>query len=69
VTLLETGRLKWAFGLPSGKEFIEELLAFQIRINRRTGRTSYQSGEASVHDDLVLAVAMACWYAEQGNHL
>jgi hypothetical protein len=67
VTLLESGRLKCALGLPFGKEFIEELLVFQLRLNRRTGRASYGSGSGSVHDDLVLAVALACWYGEQSS--
>ena len=67
VTLLESGRLRCALGLPFGKQFIEELLVFQLRLNRRTGRASYGSGSGSVHDDLVLAVALACWYGEQSS--
>jgi hypothetical protein len=67
VALLESGRLQSALGLSFGKEFIDELLAFKMRINRRTSRTTYESGEAAVHDDLVLAVSLACWYGEHGS--
>ena len=66
-TLLESGRLRCALGLPFGKDLIDELLAFKMRINRRTGRATYESGKASVHDDLVLAVSLACWYGEHGG--
>jgi hypothetical protein len=64
VALLESGRFRWAEKLPHGPELIEELLNFGVRINRRTGRDSYEARGTAKHDDLVLAVSLACWYAE-----
>jgi hypothetical protein len=68
-SLLESGRFKWAASLPLGPDFTEELLNFGVRINRRTGRESYAARGSGKHDDLVLAVSLACWYAEQGERL
>jgi hypothetical protein len=62
--LLESGRLRIG-DLPCAEDLILELLQFQVRINRRTKRESYQAGKKNQHDDLVLAVALACWYAER----
>jgi hypothetical protein len=38
-----------------------ELLNFRRKINLRTAHKSYEHGRESDHDDLVLAVALACW--------
>jgi len=62
--LLESGRFRWAESLPLCVDLIEELLNFGVRINRRTGRDSYEARGSAKHDDLVLAVSLACWYAE-----
>jgi hypothetical protein len=63
--LFESGRLRIASDLPRAGDLIQELLGFQVRINRRTKRESYQAGKTNLHDDLVLAVALACWCAER----
>lgn len=63
VTLVESGRLKIATGLPNAPELIDELLGFKIRINRRTRRETYQAGRGTAHDDIVVAVALACFLA------
>ena len=65
VALLEAGHLRCPAGLPHLADFTEELLNFSVRINRRTGRDSYEARGSAKHDDLVLAVSLACWYAEQ----
>lgn len=66
VMLFESGRLKIAGSLPDSAALIEELRNFKVRINRRTRRETYEAGKQSVHDDLVLAVALACWAGERG---
>lgn len=63
--LLQTGRLKVAAGLPEAKALAEELLNFQVRIDPKTAHDSYGTWREGTHDDLVLAVALACWYGER----
>ncbi len=57
----ENGRLKIAQGLPLAGALRGELREFQVRFTAK-GRDSYaaRSGE---HDDLVMAVALAVWFA------
>jgi len=70
VTLVETGRLKIAAGIPNSAELIDELPGFKHRINQRTRRETHEAGTGTVHDDIVIAVALACCYASQStNHL
>ena len=61
--LFQSGRLKVAETLPMAKVFIEELLNFKVKINIQTAHDSYEAWREGVHDDLVLAVALAAWYA------
>jgi hypothetical protein len=37
---------------------------FKVKVNLATGHDSYEAWRESVHDDLVLAVALACWHGE-----
>lgn len=62
--LFQAGRLKVAAKLPQARLFVEELLNFQVKIDLRTAHDSYGAWREGTHDDLVLAVALACWYAE-----
>jgi len=64
VALNQTRRLKVAEGLDLVPALINELVNFKIKVDLTSGHDSYEAWRASVHDDLVLAVAMACWYAE-----
>ncbi len=64
VALYQTRRLKVAEGLDLVPALINELVNFKIKVNLETGHDSYEAWRESVHDDLVLAVAMACWFAE-----
>jgi hypothetical protein len=61
--LLETGRLKFA-DLPEVPALIAEVQAFKVRVSE-SGRDSYGSWRSGTHDDLVLAVSLAVWYAEK----
>ncbi len=64
VALFGGDRLRIAAGLAEGATLVNELLNFKVKINIATGNDSYESWRESTHDDLVLAVAMACWYGE-----
>ncbi len=57
-------RLKIAADLPEGATLINELLNFKIKVNIATGNESFEAWREGVHDDLVLAVAMAVWFGE-----
>jgi len=62
--LLQSGRLKFAEGLPEVPTLIKELLAFQVKITANAHDT-YGAWREGAHDDLVLSVALATWYAER----
>jgi hypothetical protein len=66
-SLVQTKRLTIAAGLKEGDKFVKELLAFRVKINIATGHDSYEALREGDHDDLVLSVAMVCWYAERGK--
>jgi len=63
--MLQTGRLKIAGQLPEAQTLVNELLNFKVKINPKTAHDSYEAWREGIHDDLVLAVAMAVWYAER----
>lgn len=44
--------------------FLTELSNFKIKINIRTMHDSYEGWREGDHDDLVLSVGLALWYAE-----
>ncbi len=62
--LLQSGRLKIAEALPDTAVLTRERLNFQVKIND-LAHDSYGAWREGTHDDLVLAVALACWAAEQ----
>jgi len=64
VAVFQTGRLKIAAGLAEGPALANEMTNFKIKVNLATGHDSYEAWRESVHDDLVLAVAMAVWHGE-----
>jgi len=64
VALFQSKRLIVAEGLPLASTLVNELLNFKLKVNLQTGHDSYEAWRESVHDDLLLAVALACWYAE-----
>lgn len=63
--ILQTERLKIAPALPLAPVLVQELRAFQVKINASTGAESFEAWRDAEHDDLVLAVALACWQAER----
>lgn len=64
-TLLQTKRLRWAAGLREAKTLERELRTFRIKVTAAANDT-YGAWREGEHDDLILAVALAAWYAEQG---
>ena len=65
--LLQSERLKIATGLPEAQTLTSELLAFKVSVSLK-GHDSYGNDvgpwRENPHDDMVLAVALACWYGE-----
>jgi phage FluMu gp28-like protein len=64
--LLQTGRLKIAKDLPHAATLERELTRFRVKISP-DGHDSYAAWREADHDDLVLAVAVACWMNEHGQ--
>ena len=62
--LLQTERLKFAASLREVPVLIQELQNFRVKINPATAHDSYEH-RVGQHDDLVLACAVAAWYAER----
>ena len=58
---LQTGSLEIHPDLKLAETLRKELLAFRIKINLTTSHDSYEAWREGDHDDLVLAVALACW--------
>ncbi len=63
--LLQTERLKFASEIPAVPMLVQELLAFRVKIDPLTAHDSYGAWREGAHDDLVLAVAVATWYAQR----
>lgn len=57
-------RLQIAAGLSAADLLLQELMNFKVKITAAANDT-YGAWREGVHDDLVLAVAIACWLAEQ----
>jgi len=61
--LLQNGRLKLARDMPLVPVLVKELLDFKVRVTAAANDVfgTWREGQ---HDDLVLALALAVWYAE-----
>jgi hypothetical protein len=60
--MLESGALRIAADVPESAALVRELSAMRVGVNE-AGREGWRSG---AHDDLVFAVALACWAAKKG---
>ena len=49
--------------LPDAQTLVRELLDMRVRISL-SGHYTYGAWRQGAHDDLVLATALACWYAQ-----
>ena len=65
--LFQTGRIKIAPSLPLGSVLVQELMNFRAKITA-AGNDTYEAWRERDHDDLVLALAIAAWYAERSRH-
>jgi hypothetical protein len=61
--LLQNGRLRIANEIPDASALVEELLSYRVTISD-AGHDSYGPWREQAHDDLVLALAIAAWTAE-----
>jgi len=61
---LQSGALRVAQGLKLWPTLREEMLNFRRKIDLRTTQNSYERWRESDHDDLILAVCLACWAAD-----
>jgi hypothetical protein len=62
--VLQAARLQVAKRLPLASVLVQEFLNFRVQITESANET-FGAG-AGEHDDIVLAVALACWHAESG---
>lgn len=63
--LLDGERLKIRESLPEIRLLEKELATFRVKINAKTAHDSYEAWREGDHDDLVLALALACWLGER----
>jgi hypothetical protein len=65
--LMQTGRLLIA-NVPERKLLTKEVQAFKAKISA-TGHEQFEAADwrGRPHDDLVLAVALACWFGEKAQ--
>ena len=63
-TLMQTRRLKVARSLSDAETLIKEFLNFKVKITS-AGNETFENWRERDHDDLVLALAVALWYAEK----
>jgi hypothetical protein len=61
--LLQRGVLRIAAGLEHAPDLVKEMLAMQVKISL-SGHEQYAVWREGTHDDLVFAVALACWNAQ-----
>ena len=66
VTSLEAGRLKVAKAIPDAAALVRELQAFTVTFSKQ-GHAGFAGRGA--HDDLVIATALAVWWASVGAAL
>ena len=65
LVLMQHGQLKIAKDLALKDVLVRELLHFRVKITIATAHDSYETWREGDHDDLVLAVALACWAGER----
>ena len=66
---LHSGTLKVAEGLEFWLALKAELLNFRRKVSLKTAYDSYEHWRETDHDDLVLAAALACWWARRQRGL
>jgi hypothetical protein len=64
--LLQQGELQIAAGLKYGPALAEEMAAMEVKVTS-AGREQFGAWREGTHDDLVFAVALACWGSKKGG--
>ena len=62
--LLQCGGLQIASGIPHGATLVAEMAEMRAKVTA-AGNTQFGAWREGAHDDLVLAVALACWGARK----
>jgi hypothetical protein len=62
--LMQQKRLKVAGGMPEAALLVKEMQAMQVR-QSTFGQEQFACWREKEHDDLVLATALACWWATE----
>jgi hypothetical protein len=63
--LLHSQRIQFAEQVPLMPLLVKELMAFRVKIDPLTAHDSYGAWREGSHDDMVLALAVAAWYAQE----
>jgi hypothetical protein len=61
IALLHTQRLSLAAGLPHMDLIRKQLSEFQLK-RQKSGDVKYENSLDSIHDDLVIALGLTCWW-------
>jgi hypothetical protein len=62
--MIQAGRLQVLDTVEAAAQFQEEVSGFGYKLHRETGKVQYEALEEETHDDLVVSVALAVWFAE-----
>ena len=65
--LLSSSKMKILKNLPDAAVLVKELENFRVKVKLNTGNETYSAWREGVHDDIVLAMAIAAWVGEHGN--
>jgi hypothetical protein len=65
--LLQSGRLRFAAAMPLREQLERELVGFTAKTGA-SGRTTYEALTERVHDDLVMALALALWHRGRSEY-
>ena len=66
--MFQNGRLKIAAGIPDAAVLVDELLSYRVTISEN-GHDSYGPWRERAHDDLLFALVLAAWTAENRCHM
>lgn len=62
--LVQRRRFQTLEDVESRADFFNELADFSYKIDRNSGRVSYEAATERTHDDLVVATALAVWFLQ-----
>jgi hypothetical protein len=59
--------LKVAARLDHARTLLDEMMSFKVKIDLKTGNESFEAWRSRDHDDLVLGLAVAMWFAKRAR--